>query len=64
MLYIEIPEKINIKIGEDWIKIDGPLGSVIKKKSKNIKFHKNNNRLYILNKTNKHFYISLISNLI
>lgn len=64
MLYIEIPENINIKIGEDWIKIEGPLGSVIKKKSKNIKFHKENNNLYILNKTNKHFYISLINNII
>lgn len=64
MLYIEIPEKINIKIGEDWIKIDGPLGSVIKKKSKNIKLHKKDNNLYILNKTNKHFYISLINNII
>lgn len=64
MLYIEIPEKIDIKIGEDWIKIEGPLGSTIKKKSKKIKFHKNDNRLYVLNKTNKHFYISLVYNLI
>lgn len=64
MLYIEIPEQIDIRVGEDWIKIKGPLGSTIKKKSKNIKFYRKDNRLYILNKTNKHFYISLVYNLI
>lgn len=49
MYFLNIPKNINIIIGEDWIKIEGPLGTKIKKKSKNIKLYKKNNKLYCLN---------------
>ena len=51
MLFLNVPKNIDIKIGKNWIKIIGPLGSIIKKKSKNIKiyYNKDENKLYLLN---------------
>lgn len=68
MLFLNIPKNIDIKLGLNWIKISGPLGSVVKKKSDKIKFYfdKNNYKLYILNKNDKknHFYLSVINNIV
>lgn len=68
MLFLNIPKDIDIKIGKNWIKFVGPLGQVIKKKSKDIKlyFSKTQQKLYLLNKDNKnnHFYLSMINNII
>lgn len=68
MLFLQIPNEINIKIGKDWINIKGPLGSVLKKKPKEVKlyFDKESNRLYLLNKDfkQKHFYLSLINKMV
>lgn len=68
MLSLKVSRNIQIKIGNNWIKIIGPLGTVTKKKPKNIKlyFDKNTNDLYLINQNEKqnHFYLSLINNLI
>jgi large subunit ribosomal protein L6 len=67
MLFLNVPKNIDIKIGKNWIKIIGPLGSIIKKKSKNIKiyYNKDENKLYLLNENKKNdFYLSLINKLI
>lgn len=70
MIYINVPKNISINIGLNWIKIQGPLGTEIKKKSKKVKLYysKTENRIYFLfNKTDdkkKHFYLSLINNII
>ena len=68
MMYINIPKDIHINIGSDWIKIKGPFGTEIKKKSRNIKLFmdKKNNKLFLLlkNVQKKHFYLSLINNII
>ena len=68
MIFLNIPKDINIKIGENWIKIKGPLGEIVKKKSRNIKifFDKESSKLYIFNdkKNNINFYLLLINKLI
>ena len=67
MLFIEIPKNINIQIGENWIKIKGPLGTVVKKKSNEIKlyFSKDEKKLYLLNyKKKNHFFLSILNNII
>ena len=33
MLYIKIPENVKISWGKDFVKVEGPLGSVYKKKN-------------------------------
>lgn len=68
MLSLKILKKVDIKVGDNWIKITGPLGSVIKKKPNNLKlyFDKIEHKLYLLNTEDKknHFYLSLINNLV
>jgi large subunit ribosomal protein L6 len=68
MLFLNIPKEIDIKIGNNWIKIKGPLGSVIKKKPQDIKFYfdKKSFKLYLLNKNEKykHYYLLLVNKLI
>ena len=69
MFFINVPKKINIKIGKTWIKFTGPLGSVIKKKSEDLKmyFSKSQNKLYILNNSiskKNHFHFLIINKII
>jgi hypothetical protein len=47
MLSLNIPKKINIIVNEDFLLIEGPLGTKKKKKSKNIEmfFDKNTQKL-------------------
>lgn len=66
MLSLLIPAKISISWGNKFLKILGPLGSIIKHKN-NISLALKNNRLYFLGiKENqkKYFYWSLLHNLI
>ena len=61
-----IPDNINIKWGKDFFQVTGPLGSVTKQKG-NLSFAIKDNRLYFLENVEdqkKHFYFSMISNLI
>lgn len=67
MLFLDIPKDIDIKIGKNWIKIIGPLGFMIKKKSTNLKlyFSKKQLKLYLLRDSKKnHFYLSIINKLV
>ena len=61
-----IPDNVTITWGKDFFKATGPLGTVIKQKG-DLSFAIKNNRLYFLENTEdhkKHFYFSMISNLI
>ena len=68
MLSLKIPKDINILINENWIEIQGPLGTIKKKKSNSIKitYDSKTNILYLLNENTKinHFYISMIYKLL
>ena len=68
MLNLTIPKKINVEINEEWIKIEGPLGVKIKKKSKDLKliFDKSSNKLWFLNADlkQKHFYFAILNKMI
>ena len=71
MLSIPIPPKVNLIWGNDFLKVTGPLGSVIKRKG-NISFAQKDNRLYILGldesskdvNEKKHFYLSILRTLL
>lgn len=68
MLSLNIPKNINIIVIEDYIQIEGPLGSIKKKKSKNmiLYFDKTSNKLWFLNENTveKHFYLAILNKLI
>lgn len=68
MLSLNIPKKINIIVNEDFLLIEGPLGTKKKKKSKNIEmfFDKNTQKLWLLNPSlkEKHFFLSIINKMI
>ena len=68
MLSLKIPQKIKIKIFENWILIEGPLGILKKKKSANIQLVVDyaENKLWILNQDlkEKHFYLAILNKLI
>lgn len=66
MLSISIPAKVTLNWGNDFLKITGPLGSVVKRKG-NISLALKDNRLYILgldSDEKKHFYLSLLRTLL
>lgn len=59
MFFIQIFNKIDIQIGENWLTIKGPKGSLTKWKSPDTLILKKNNKLYLLDKknnSNKIFY--------
>lgn len=61
-----IPDNVTLKWGKDFFQATGPLGTVTKQKG-DLSFAIKNNRLYFLENTEdqkKHFYFSMISNLI
>lgn len=68
MIYLNIPKKISIELNENWIKITGPLGTIIKKKSKFIQlnFDSNTSKLWLLNESlkQKHFYLAIINKMV
>lgn len=68
MLCINIPQKINIEIFDEYILIQGPLGEKKKRKSKELEliFDKTTHKLWILNSNlkEKHFYLSMLNKLI
>lgn len=67
MLFLKIPEKVNLIINEDSIVIKGPLGQKIKKKSKDITlfFDKTTRKLWFLKlnlkENQKHFFLSILN---
>lgn len=63
MLTILIPKNVNIKIGESWIHVMGPLGEKIKSKPNSIVLYRKNNKLCCLNKTSAQvlLYLNYIS---
>jgi len=66
MLSISIPAKVSLNWGNDFLKITGPLGSVVKRKG-NISLALKDNRLYVLgldSDEKKHFYLSLLRTLL
>lgn len=66
MLSISIPPKVNLEWGNNFLKVTGPLGSIIKQKG-NLSLVVKDNRLYILgleSDTRKHFYLSLLRTLL
>ena len=68
MLYLNIPDEVEILIDDNWIQIKGPLGFIKKKKSNLIKISYDPKFKKILlnspNKTLNNFYLKLINNLI
>ena len=68
MLQLNIPTSIKIIINENWIKIEGPLGVIIKKKSPSLTiFFDANTRLLFLKHKNtilNGFYLKIINQLI
>ncbi len=64
-MYITVPKNIQINWGKNFIKITGPLGTVLKKKA-GFELMQKNSKLYVLVK-NKHinlnFYFSMLRNL-
>ena len=68
MLSLNIPKKINIIVFENHIVIEGPLGHIKKKKSKNmfLYFDRNLNKLWLINHDlkEKHFYLAILNKLI
>lgn len=68
MISLAIPSKITIKVFEDWIWIEGPLGIKKKKKSKNLQMHVDlvTKKLWILNENlkQKHFYLAILNKII
>jgi large subunit ribosomal protein L6 len=66
MLSIIVPKNVKISWGENFIKVVGPLGSVVKKKM-GFDLALKDSRLYILNAKDilkSHFYLSLIRSII
>lgn len=66
MLSIALPPKVTLNWGNDFLKVTGPLGSIIKRKG-NISLVLKENRLYILgleSDERKHFYLSLLRTLL
>ena len=68
MLFLTVPNKIEIIIENEFIIIKGPLGTKKKKKSKHIllNFDASTNKLWLLNSNlkEKHFYLSILNKLI
>lgn len=68
MLSLNIPKDVNIFINENWIELKGPLGTIKKKKSKNIEISFDNitRKLWINNENNSkvHFYASILNKLL
>ena len=68
MLYLNIPDEVEILIDDNWIQIKGPLGFIKKKKSNLIQISYDPKFKKILlnspNKTLNNFYLKLINNLI
>ena len=67
MFSLNVPKEVEINLGKKWIKITGPLGNVIKKKSQHIEliWDKNNHQLNLITNTKyKHFYLAMINKLI
>jgi len=66
MLSIPIPFKVFLNWGNDFLKITGPLGSVVKQKG-DLSLAIKSNRLYILDlesNSRKHFYFSLLRSIL
>jgi len=66
MLSISIPANVTLIWGNDFLKITGPLGSVVKRKG-NISLTLKDNRLYIFgveSNEQKHFHLSLLRTLL
>ena len=62
MLSVSIPSNVTLNWGDDFLKITGPLGSVIKQKG-SLSLGLKENRVYILgleSSEKKHFYLSLL----
>ncbi len=49
MYFINILPNVNIDFGSNWVKIQGPNGTLVKKKAEDLVLFKNSNKLYILN---------------
>jgi large subunit ribosomal protein L6 len=68
MLSLNIPKKITIKIFEDWIFIEGPLGCKKKKKSKDIQISidSKTNKLWLssTNISKNHFHLAILNKII
>jgi large subunit ribosomal protein L6 len=68
MLSLTIPQKINLKIFENYILVEGPLGAIKKRKSKEILLHFDSvsNKLWFLNSgvKEKHFFLSILNRII
>jgi large subunit ribosomal protein L6 len=68
MLSLNIPKDIIVFINENWIELKGPLGTIKKKKSKDIllSFDPITRKLWVSDKNagKAHFYISMLNKLI
>jgi len=65
MLSLKIPFKVTVSWNKDFLKITGPLGTIIKQK-KGLLLATQKDRLYFLNiknTLNSHFYVSLINSI-
>ena len=51
MFFLKYSNNIKLQFGKDWIKIEGPKGSLLKKKNSNSLLVTKNNKVYLLNKT-------------
>ena len=54
MFFLKYPKNTTITIGNDWIKITGNKGTLLKKKKKTSLLINNNNMLYLLNRSKKY----------
>ncbi len=64
LLYVRLPENVQVSWGKDFIKISGPLGTLVKKKE-NITFLLKDSILYMLTEEHlAYFYWSLVRSLI
>ena len=62
MIYkIKIPLNTQVKISSNAIKITGPFGTIIKKKSKNLNVYKKQNILYILDNLKDNLTLNLVN---
>lgn len=63
MIKIKIPNNIKLDINKSAIKFKGPYGTIIKKKSQNIKIYQFKNNLYLKTNTNSN-YENILKNII
>ncbi len=64
LLYIKLPENVQVNWGKDFIKVSGPLGTIIKKKE-NVNFMLKDSIIYMLTEESlAYFYWSLVRALI